>query len=1336
MLRRRMELLNPAGLWWLAALPLLVLPYLVRERPKRRVVAAVFLFRGIDPGKRLRLAGRPRFDPLFLLQLLILLAAVAALVRPALQAETTRSALVIDDTASLGAASGSRTRFDLLRDEARAAVSADASEVWDVYALAPRPAILEENAGRDDVLSLLERREPTSCADPADAALSSFLAGLADGGYARVHVVTDRPAPATGTVSAPFTLRTVGAPTQNLAITGFSLLPGGFATAGSQAKVTVAAFTEAAAKVSVGIADGRGNRLAARELEIPPGESHTVTLDVPEADALVARLSITDALPLDDTATLTAHAGGKRRVLLVGRAGSRLESVPGLDVETIPPDEYDPAKARGRDLAIFHLTAPAEPPAVPALYVLPPPASFLPLERGPTDAPEISFPAPGHPAVRYLNPGALRPRRTLAFEPPAGWQPLAVTTRGAAVLARAGESPAAVVGFDLFPFLGERNRPVSILTLNLLSWLANGAGGRSAADCSILGTAESDLRSPPALPLPDAADTSAEAASMTVTRPLWPWIAAAALALLLFEGLLQRRRGRGGPLALVLRLGVAALLVAAVLDPQRSLPGEPGKPILLVDQSASVTPDARSRAMQGLDAFPVETTLPFGDARETNLEAALATAAAGAKPGSPLVVVTDGWENTGDARSVLPLLKSRDVRVYPVAVSQGLPPNVRVASLSLPPESRAGNPARASVLVENRNAAAVEGRLILRRGDRVLSRKSVRLVPGENVLAENVLVTGKGLVEFAARFEAADAATNAVREDDEARAWVSVRGRRGVLLLGGSRSANRYVERALGERGFDVDARAPGGSLPDLDAFGAVLLNDVALGDLPRGAAGAIRAFVRGGGGLAMIGGTRSFGLGGYGGSAIEEALPVKAKPREREEPRSAVALIIDKSGSMREERRMVYAIESARQLVERMRPSDLLTVIGFDRRAFVIVPLREIRDVRADFESRISRLRPIGGTRLYPALVEAQRALVGTEARRRHVIVLSDGLSEDAETSSGQRVYYDLALALSQGGVTVSTIALGREADARFLERLASFGRGAFHQTDDPTNLPELVIGGLEGEKGKERTFREERIRALPSRDSAIVGEIARADPTWPPVLGLVETELKRGARLDVATPDATPLLASWSYGEGRSVAFATDASGRWSDPWIRWNEWSRLWGSIVGWLVPEGAETDAAYAVGYDDGVLTVVYTRFDEDPAGALTATLRGPGGSETESALERVAPGHFRASFPTRTPGDYRIELKGPRGPLTRPSLGYTLAESETAERPRERPNRALLDELARRTGGVPDPGRETIRLPPPPDRRTPVTPFLLPLAMLLFVAELLARRLRGSEARAA
>lgn len=1152
-----MEILNPAGLLWLSALPLLFLPYLLRDRPRRRVVSALFLYQGIPPAMRRRLGGRPKLEPLFFLQLFLLLVAVATLVRPAVKSD------------------------------------------------------------------------------------------------------------------------------------------------GSMAKAATAVVKDQSAA----------------------------------------------AIPIRS----------EKNLLVVSSTRSGLEAVPGLHLEVVSPADYRPSLAAGRDLVIFHLSAPAEPPSVPSLYLLPPDAPFLPAASGDALNPNIAFPDPTQPIVRYLNAGALHSRHSLVFRPSPGWKIFAITPSGPALLARESPERAVVSGIDLLPYLGERNRPISILTLNLLSWLSMDASALpEAVTCPALGASESDLRRAVEISLPEC--SGAPAAAQPVYRPLWPALALAALALLALEGWLERRSPatwRPGPLANGIRLVVAALLAAAALDPVRAVPAPPPDPAILVDVSRSVpqktraeqiaeiarlvSPSAPAVAFAARSVAAALSTLSSSTPEEagvdaTDLESALLAAGARAPEGTPVLVLTDGWETRGDARRAVDLLRRRKIRLYPIAADDEAIGNVEVERLSLPLESLAGKSARAEVLLRNDNPTVVSGRLTLRLGSRTLLREVVKLASGENLVARPVLLAGQGLLEFSATLDGVEDKQNRFADDDLAQAWVSVQGRKQALLLGRSRSENRYIERALGERGFAVASASvnSGGPVPDLRSFGAVILNDVALDDLPRGLPGKIRDIVHGGAGLVMVGGPRSFGLGGYLGSPVEEALPVRMKPRSREETRSSVVLVIDKSGSMREERRMSYAREAARQLASHLEDRDRLAVIGFDRETFVVIPLSEVGNIREDFDERIGRLKPAGGTRLYPALVEAERQLHGEEARRRHIIVLSDGLSEDAESARDRRRYYDLALALGESRVTISTIALGRDADGDFLERLASFGRGVFHATSDPSNLPELFLGEL-AEQGKERTLHEAEIRPSPSTESPLVGEIARTQARWPTLLGLVETELKRGARLDVGSsaPDRSPLIASWQYGAGRAVAVTTDADGRWSDRWVRWSEWSRLWAGILGWLLPEHDESNANFVVGAREGALVIDYERFHDDPGDRLSANITGPRGIGGEIEMRRLAAGHYQGSFPTRTPGDYRIEIRGPRSAITQSPLGYSLSPALNAERPRSEPNWPLLEELAHATGGRVSPAPGEIVSTPAPAKPTPLALDLLPTAILLFVADLVVRRLGQS-----
>ena len=1344
------ELLNPAGLAWLALLPLLLVPYLLQQRPRRRVVPALFLYAGIGAAERLRLGGRLRLRPLFFVQLLLLLTAIAALCRPVLRTPEIRSALVIDDSASMQTIDErGESRFAQAQRAARAELAHDAANTWDVYQLSPAPRPAGTGLSSDQARSTVDGLSAGGCAHPDDALLASFFDRLSRRGYASVHVVSDR----TAASSERFRIVSVGRPQPNLAITDVSLAPSALAGQPIGLNVVVENFSPRDRQVPVEIRDAAGARVASGTVALEAHGSASFATDVPDGARFRARISTGDGLAIDDEATALSARTETSNVLLVSHDSGGLDAVAkllGARLEVVTPEAYRPELAAGRDLVIFHRAAPREPPAAAALYLLPPDVPYLPPAASRVDAPTIAFPAATHAVARYLNAAAIRPRQALTLRADPRWQALALANGGAVIAERQAASLTVISGLDLLPYLGDRNRPVSILTLNLLSWLLHARGPRPAETaCTPIGRIESNLEQPPELPPAPATDGRAE--ETVKTRPLWRELTSIALLLLLLDAWVQRA---AGAVAWAMRAVVVLLVVFAWLDPTRATAAPPLRPTAVVDVSRSVLSSAREQALRELARFtdPTATAIAFGararrstlaemlqsaasaDDGASDIEAALYAAAADAPPGGLLYLVTDGWENRGQALRAVDVLARRKLRVDPIAAPQTLAGDVALRSLSLPAESPSGAAVRAEALLYNDNPRAVRGRLSIRRGGTEVVHEDVTLPPGDTVVSRPLLLAGEGLLEFTAEFTPADPATDAERDNDRAKAWVAAAGGRRLLLVGHEERENRTLAHTLTQRGFRVTsvARASGEPMPDPAGHAAVILNDVPLADLPESMPRMLREFVRGGGGLAMIGGPRSFGLGGYRDTPIEEALPVRMKERRRDEPRNAVALVIDKSGSMREEHRISYARESARQLVEHLKDHDRITVIGFDRESFVVVPLSEVGEIRDDFASQIDRLKPSGGTRLYPALEEARRQLLGEEAKRRHIIVLSDGLSEDAENAFDRRRYYDLALALSDQGVTISTVALGHDADADFLERLASFGRGAFHQTADASSLPDIVLGEFE-EHGREKTLSERRHEPSPSRESPLIGELARADARWPEVLGLVETELKPAARRDVGVSDSdSPLIASWEYGRGRAVAVTTDADGRWSDSWLRWKEWSRLWSDVVGWIAPESRAQQGRYAVAYRDGALEIEYSRFDQDPGGAISARIATPDRPSTEIALPRAAVGSYRGRFPTRAPGDYRIEIRGPHGPLTQTPLGFTIAPSVVDERSRREPNWALLEELARRTGGAMNPALDRIRASAAPPTKTPLSPFILPAAMMLFLIELIVRRLRANE----
>ncbi len=235
----------------------------------------------------------------------------------------------------------------------------------------------------------------------------------------------------------------------------------------------------------------------------------------------------------------------------------------------------------------------------------------------------------------------------------------------------------------------------------------------------------------------------------------------------------------------------------------------------------------------------------------------------------------------------------------------------------------------------------------------------------------------------------------------------------------------------------------------ELARYDLVVLSDVARAELGDRRMQALDAFVRAGGGLLMAGGAQSFGAGGYGGSRLEAILPVRLDlPEKQDEATLALALVIDKSGSMGGPK-MELTKEAARATAEMMPPSDLIAVVVFDSQATPVVRLQRAAN-RARILTDISRIQASGGTNILAGLREAVDELLSARARKKHVILLSDG-------QSGYDGISDLLETAAAAPITVSAVGVGEGADQTLLQMIATRGGGRFYHTRDPASIPRI---------------------------------------------------------------------------------------------------------------------------------------------------------------------------------------------------------------------------------------------------------------------------------------
>src|SRR5262249_11210183 len=151
--------------------------------------------------------------------------------------------------------------------------------------------------------------------------------------------------------------------------------------------------------------------------------------------------------------------------------------------------------------------------------------------------------------------------------------------------------------------------------------------------------------------------------------------------------------------------------------------------------------------------------------------------------------------------------------------------------------------------------------------------------------------------------------------------------------------------------------------------------------------------------------------------------------PERLEEATLALALVIDKSGSMSGPK-MDLTKEAARATAEGMPPSDQIAVVVFDSQATPVVRLQRAAN-RMRILAHTGRSQASGGTNILAGLREAVDELLPARARKKHVILLSDGQS----ASDGIPDLVDSAAAAQ---VTISTVGVGEGADQALLQMIA----------------------------------------------------------------------------------------------------------------------------------------------------------------------------------------------------------------------------------------------------------------------------------------------------------
>ena len=802
--------------------------------------------------------------------------------------------------------------------------------------------------------------------------------------------------------------------------------------------------------------------------------------------------------------------------------------------------------------------------------------------------------------------------------------------------------------------------------------------------------------------------------------------------------------------AAAFRITVVVFLVSALIEPVWHRSGKWMSVVYVLDVSSSIEPTFVATAIDWIASAntrgdPVHAAfLAFGGSARavataegirsvevsadganrsinqsvTNLEAALSRALRSFDPRylKRLVLITDGNENAGNVSRLLGEAQENDVRVFTLPATVRGEGDSWVEAIDLPDEIREQEPITATVRVFSRVATNATVELV--GDDQTLMSREVSLEPGLNEVDFEVRLPAGGAGTLSGQLRSEN---DSLGQNDLHTRAISVGARPRILYVEGRLASAQYLRDALSAEGMDVTVVGPE-SLPEtaaaLENFDLMLMSDVPMDALGGNQVNAIIEYVRdSGGGFIFAAGESSYGEEGYAGSGIEEVLPIWFEINEQRKD-LALIIVLDKSYSMVGPK-LELSKEAAKAALDLLEPTHSFGLVTFDDTPYVTVPLQPAVE-KPRMNDFISRIIAGSQTNIYPALETAFQALADSEAEVRHIILLSDGKTYADD-------YEELVSLMSDSDITVSSVAVGQEADRELLGNIATWGGGRAYFIQDAERVPRIFI--QETQIASQSTLVEEAVETTVITSIEAFTDIDL--DAAPALQGYVRTLAKETAEVLIQSDSENPLLARWRYGLGRTAIFTSDVKNRWAVDWLTWDGYGKFWSQLVRETMRRdgGGELEFVVERVGDEALITVSALteegayRTDLDPQLRLV----GPGEAAVPLSFEQVGPGTFQARHALGVPGQepYRFALSG-TGIEDRSQALYYRYGDEFRLYPA---NTDLLNEIAVQTGGkfLPDVGEifddygETASVP------TPLWPWLSLLALFSFFLDIAVRR---------
>jgi uncharacterized membrane protein len=823
-----------------------------------------------------------------------------------------------------------------------------------------------------------------------------------------------------------------------------------------------------------------------------------------------------------------------------------------------------------------------------------------------------------------------------------------------------------------------------------------------------------------------------------------------------------------------------------LLDATQSVPHELQEPAL-----AYITESSKKRRqddLSGLIVFgktPMVETPPAPselstmlensqiDPEYTDLSAAIKLALATFPDDTArrLVILCDGNENRGRAIEQALAAKNLGVQIDTVPIEYNYDREVLVEKVAIPPDVKKGETVNINVVI--RASEPTTGTLqIFQKADNYRAPapgnekpQPVELQRGINVFNLKQLITEPNFYTFSATFVPDKDSGDRRAINNTAEGFTHARGTAHVLLIEGTAGEHVELVRALREKKLEVTtlvapridgSGAVGGDplptdLAQLQPYDSVILANVPKESFTEAQQQMLESNVHDmGAGLVMLGGRDSFGAGGWMNTPVEKALPVDMQIKALKVQGLGAMVLVMHASEIAEGNYWQKVV--AKAAIQSLSSYDYAGMLHWEGQEAWLFTLRPIGTGRGSMLRAIDRMTPGDMPDFDPSLLMAMKGLRNVkDAMTRHIVIISDG---DPTPPTPSVINQLVANKITV--TTVLTAAHGNDLGAfSVMKNLANRTKGRFYNVTNPKALPRIY---QQEARSISRPLIFEQETPWAPTVNYLSEPVIGLPNNVPPITGLVLSSVKENELVEVPMTSplpkgqTNPLLAHWTYGLGRSVAFTSDAGRRWAKQWPDWESYAAFWSQVIRWSMRPVDRGNLSLSVRREEGRIKVVVDALDKDNNFLNFLQVQGnvvsPDLKRSTIELVQTAPGKYEGVVENaEASGNYFVNL-GYRGPDNLQGVISSGVSVPYSDEYRElRSNPALLEtissltdgevttfktrqdggiDLARTLSGV-DHFRRGPKLMIPKSYRD-LWPDLLWLAALLFLGDVAVRRI--------